>query len=125
AFEGTLRLRTDRLRLRLAVLEQDHVWDREDAVPFCKALLLVVVDLDELEVVIRGDSVQHGCDRMARHAPLRPEVDEHRSTALQDLLLERRLIHCLSHDRGSFRLSLFQARMFPGMTSVHCRLVSP
>jgi AcrR family transcriptional regulator len=43
-------------------------------------------------------------DRMARRAPLGPEVDEHRLAALLDLLIERRLIRCCDDDRDSFRL---------------------
>src|SRR6266705_1919663 len=82
-FERALGQRTDRLCLGLAVLEQDHVRDREDAVAFRELLLLVVVDLDELQVVRVGDSLEEGGDCVAGRAPLGPEIDEHGPAALQ------------------------------------------
>src|SRR5262249_38710628 len=59
-FEGALRLRADRLCRWRAVLEEDDVRDRLDAVAFGEARLLVVVDLDELELALGGDSLEHG-----------------------------------------------------------------
>src|SRR5262245_45905885 len=41
AFEAALGLRADGLGLRLAILEQNQVRDREDAVSLCELLLLV------------------------------------------------------------------------------------
>src|ERR1051326_6717122 len=89
ALESALRLCTDRLRRRRAVFEQDDVRDRLDAITLGKVLLLVVVDLHELEVALLSDALEHGCDRMARSAPVGPEVDEDGPGSSQDILLKR------------------------------------
>ena len=56
---------------------EHHRRDRRDAVALREPLLLVDVDLDELDVVLVGDPVEHGRDGVARAAPLGPEVDDH------------------------------------------------
>src|SRR5438067_3686874 len=89
ALESALRLCTDRLRLRRAVFEQDDVRDRLDAITLGEVLFLVVVDLHELEVALLSGALEHGRDRVARSAPVGPEVDEHGSGRSQDLLLKR------------------------------------
>jgi hypothetical protein len=75
--------------LRLAVLEQHHERDRGDAVALREILLLVDVHLDELHLMLVGDPVEDGGDRVTRAAPLGPEVDQHLAVALQDLAVER------------------------------------
>ena len=75
--------------LRLAVLEEHHERDRRDAVALREILLLVDVDLDELDLVLVGDPVEHRGDGVARATPLGPEVDDHLAVGLQDLGLER------------------------------------
>ena len=72
-----------------AVLEQDHERDRRDAVALREVLLLVDVHLHDLELVLVRDPVEDGGDRMARPAPLGPEVDDHLAAGLEDLVLER------------------------------------
>src|SRR6266566_1080448 len=89
ALESALRLGTDRLRLRRAVFEQDDVRDRLDAITLGEVLFLVVVDLHELEVALLSDAREHWCDRVARSAPVGPEVDEDGSGRSQDILLKR------------------------------------
>ena len=76
-----------------------------------RALLLVDVDLHELELAVSllDDLVEHGRDGVARAAPLRPEVHEHRCVALQDLLLERRLCHVDCHLNLSILSTRYEA----------------
>ena len=61
-----------------------------DWIPYRMRELLVLVDvhLHELEVPLLGDPLEHGIDRVARPAPLGPEVDEHGLGGLEDLGLE-------------------------------------
>src|SRR5256885_2232720 len=74
---------------RLAVLEQDQRRDRHHAVALRDRRLLVDVELHDLEVAALGcDLVEHGRDRVARPAPLGPEVDEHRLAGAEHLVLE-------------------------------------
>ena len=101
ALERALRHRADGGGLRLAVLEQHHHRDRRDAVALREALLAVDVDLDDLDVVLVGDPVEHRGDGVARAAPLGPEVDDHLAFALEDLLVEGRL-GCFYGHGGSF-----------------------
>ena len=69
-------------------LEEHHVRDRLDPVPHREILVLVDVDLDELEVALLGDALEHGLDRVTRPAPFGPEVDEDGLVRLQDLGVE-------------------------------------
>src|SRR5207253_4218350 len=60
-----------------------------DAVALREVLLFVDVHLHDLELVLVRDPVEDGGDRMARSAPLGPEVDDHLAVGLEDLVLER------------------------------------
>ena len=51
-----------------------------------------------LSVVLVGDPVEHRGDRVARAAPLGPEVDDHLAVALEDLLLEGRVRCFYGHE---------------------------
>src|SRR5262245_51254044 len=99
ALDRALRLCADDGRSRLAVLEQDHRRDRGNAVPIRQLALLVDVDLDELDLTIAlfGNPVENRRDRMTRSAPLGPEVDEHRSLALQNFSVEGLRCYCRCH----------------------------
>src|SRR5262249_18752260 len=81
---------SDLLAFDLAVLEEDE--GRNAAHVEALRCLGVLVDVElhdrELVAVLLGDVVQHGGDRLAGTAPLRPEVDEHRAGCLQHILLE-------------------------------------
>src|SRR6185503_1439532 len=98
ALERTLRHRADGRGLRLAVLEQHHHRDRGDAVALRQALLAVDVDLDDLDLVLVGDPVEHRRDRVARTAPLGPEIDDHLALALQNLGVEGRVGGFYGHE---------------------------
>ena len=95
ALECALRLRAESGSGGLAVAEEDHRRDRGDPVALGEAALLVDVHLDELQLAgaLLDDAVEHGCDRVARPAPLGPEVDDHVLVALLDFLLEGRFGH--------------------------------
>ena len=48
--------------------------------------------------VLLGDVLEHGCDHLARTAPLGPEVDEHRGVRAADAFVER----CIGEIYDSF-----------------------
>src|SRR5687768_4192130 len=78
-------------RLHVAVLEQHERRDAADAELGWGLLILVDVDLGDLQpaLVLLGDFIEDRRDRLARTAPLRPVIDQHRGVGLQYLGLER------------------------------------
>src|SRR5579875_689777 len=82
--------RADLGGLDLAALEHHQGRNAADAVGARGLLVLVDVDLGDLQPagVIAGDVVQHRRDRLARAAPLRPEIQQHRCLGLQHLGFE-------------------------------------
>ena len=77
---------------RLAALDEHHGRDRADLERRAEFLFLVDVDLREPEraVVFGGELFEDRPERLARSAPRRPEVDEHRrlQRCLDDVGLE-------------------------------------
>jgi len=61
--------------------------DRPDSELRGQVLVFVDVHLGDLEFagLFPGEFVEHGRDRAARAAPLRPEVDQHGEGGLEDL----------------------------------------
>src|SRR5215213_3587498 len=61
-----LRVRADDLLRLGSVLEQDHRRDRQHLVLRIRDLVLVDVELDDLQVVLGGDLLEHRTDDTAR-----------------------------------------------------------
>src|ERR1044072_3338147 len=83
----TLRLSADdRLHL-LAALENGDRRNRHHSVITRGVRVLVDVELHDLDLVaqLAGDLVQYGRNLAARPAPLRPEIDDYRLVALQNV----------------------------------------
>src|SRR5690606_17611164 len=87
--EGGLRLGADDLLDNLPTREDLQRWDRGDPVGGRGLRILVGVELDDVELVLRGrDLLEHRSNHAAWPAPLGPEVDEDRLLALQYTLFE-------------------------------------
>ena len=94
-FKVTLRASAGQLAYDLAILEHQDGRNRPDAIGAGGLGGLVDVDLDDLELVavVVCDFFDDRSDRFTRSAPFRPEVDEHGSCGLEDLVLEGRVGH--------------------------------
>ena len=74
----------------LAALVQDNRRNAANAVLARGCRIGVDVELGDrdLAAVFLGDFVQHRCEHLARAAPFGPEIDQHRMTRLQHVLVE-------------------------------------
>src|ERR1044071_816560 len=98
--EVRLRHRPDGAIHHLPFLEHDQRRDRGHAELHRDLLVLVDVHLgdDRFSLVVRGELFDDRADDPARSAPRRPEVDEDRLAAVDDLLEVRvgDLLYCVS-----------------------------
>ena len=88
-----LRHVADLGRRDLAVLEQHQGRNAAHAIALRRLRIVVDVDLGDgqLAVHVLGDLFQRRGDHLARTAPLRPEIDQHRAARFQDVGFERRV----------------------------------
>src|SRR5437868_14072471 len=87
--EALLRHVADEPLRFLAALEQDHRRDGADAEAARGDRVGVDIELRDPDVLLLGcDLLEDRGDHPAGAAPGRPEIDQHRSVRLEDLLLE-------------------------------------
>src|SRR5688500_3813676 len=85
-----LGLETDDALNRLTVLEEQQGWNAAHAKLARHRGVRVDVDLGDGQNTLGlvGNLLEHRCDHLARPAPGRPEVDQHRGGRLEHLRLE-------------------------------------
>ena len=123
ALEARARLRAVHCCLRLTLGEEDHGREGEDPVARGEPGILVDVHPNEPDAFtpLVGESDEVRLDRVARSAPRRPEVDDHRHRRPEDVLLEP----CPSHQVHGYSLPVSARSRSSGTFSIASVTIEP